>query len=149
VGDGEVIGSIATGETGSERKHMVRAGWLVLVLIVGGLLASGRMPLLRSRLKWDGTTYYTAGAAPACLTANRYQKFIGYYTARNDPPMAEMIEQGVCVLLRPGIEVQPVRRVGSWLDTRSLVQVRVVGTKQSMVLEERLGLVVTGSAPRR
>jgi hypothetical protein len=128
---------------------MVRAGWLSLVLIVGGLMASGRMPVLRSRLKWDGTTYHTVGDAPACLTANRYKKFIGYYTARNDAPMAAMIEQEVCVLLRPGIEVLPVRRVGSWLDTRSLVEVRVMGTKQTMVLDERLGLAVTGPAPRR
>ena len=123
---------------------MVRAGWLSLVLIVGGLLASGRMPFLSSRLKWDGTTYHTVEESPACLTANRYQKFIGYYAARNDPPMAEMIEQRVCVLLRPGIEVRPVRRVGSWLDPRSLVQVRVMGTRQIMVLDERLGLAVTG-----
>jgi hypothetical protein len=128
---------------------MVRAAWLSLVLIVGGLLASGRMPVLRSRLKWDGTTYSTVGEAPACLTANRYKKFIGYYSAGNDPTMAEMIEQRVCVLLRPGIEVLPVRRVGSWLDTRSLVEVRVLGTRQTMVLDERLGLAATGPAPRR
>jgi hypothetical protein len=115
------------------------AGGLFLVLIVGGLLASGRLPLLRSRLELDGTTYHTVAEAPACLTANRYERFTGY-AARKDPAMAGMIEQGICVLLRPGIEVRPVRRVGSWLGTRSLLLVRVVGTKQTLVLDERLGL---------
>lgn len=119
---------------------MARTGWVALVLIGGGLLAIRWAPALGSRLKWDGTTYHTVGGTPACLTANRYRKFRNHQAANDHAPMAEMLEQGVCVLLKANIEVLPVRRAEPWLDGGRLLRVRVVGTKQTMVLEELLAL---------
>ncbi len=124
---------------------MARAGWAAILMAIAGLLATSRLPLVRSRLSWDGTTYQTTQGAPACLTADRYRQFSAYRAAKNDRPMAAMLDQRVCVLLRPGIEVLPVRRVGWWLDDHRLVSVRVSGTRQTMVLDERLGLTALES----
>jgi hypothetical protein len=44
------------------------------------------------------------------------------------------------VFLKAGIEVTPLRRIGSWPGPRSLLQVEVVGTRQTMVVEEGLAL---------
>ena len=116
------------------------ARWAAVVLAVGGLLVAGRLPMVQSRISRDGTTYQTTAGALACLTADRYKRFIAYRQAKDDSLSAGMLDQGVCVRLRPGIEVRPIRRVGWWLDDYRLVQVLVISTRQTMVLDERLGL---------
>ena len=128
---------------------MTRAGWAAILMALGGILATSRFPVVRSRLSWDGRTYQTTGGAPACLTADRYRQFSSYRAAKEDRLMTAMLDQGVCVLLKPGIEVQPVRRVGWWLDDHRLVSVRVSGTRQTMVLDERLGLAALEPSPKR
>ncbi len=117
-----------------------KAAALVLTLGVTGAVAWGLLRRYEHRLAWHGTSYRTVGGAPACITASRYREFQRHSIAGDAPMRLAMIAQGVCVLLRPGIEVQPIHWIGAWLDGGRLVQVRVAGTRQTMVLDPALAL---------
>ncbi len=49
----------------------------------------------------------------------------GYYRAKDETPLKEMIDRGECGFVKGGLKVLPIKRVGSkWDPDRQLVQIR-------------------------
>lgn len=91
-----------------------------------------------------GKIYHTVGQAPACLTTDLYEEMWRYYEQKDEGALSELIENGQCILLKPGLAVEVTDK---YFKTPHLNEVRVRGSRQRMVLQP--SIAIREFAPRK